>query len=404
MSSNTTHDPPLKVSIVGAGIGGLSAAIALRRSGHHVQIFEAADAIEEVGAAIVVPLNAQYVLKSFGYSRENLNSVNFYGWRLGNLEGNTGKWSSRYLLVHRSDLHTELHRLATGPGEGPPATIHVSSKVIECDTEQSIITLSDGRGISSDVIVGADGVASFVRTSVLGHAVKSEPSGLTIYRGLIEMHKLEGRADVKWIQEGISGARMIIRRDGGGAWRMLFVYPCRGGTLLNVLQVVRSDHAYSTDWKGDEARANVLETFSDFHPMFQPVLEGLDERVMKWQLRKVPLLPTWVRGHAVLLGDAAHGTLPTMAQGSAMAIEDAGALGVLLCAGTRRSDVPARLAGYESLRRERGNFVNQESLDQAIVPEKFGEFFRCEEMQQRIIEFDAIKAAHEYFEQHFAVN
>ncbi|KAJ7023169.1 FAD/NAD(P)-binding domain-containing protein [Mycena alexandri] len=416
MPSESTHVPPLKVSIVGAGIAGLSAAIALRRNGHHVQIFEASDVIEEVGAAIVVPLNAQCVLKTFGYSKENLNSVNFHG--IESFDAVTGDRSSASwaisketpsLLVHRSDLHTELYRLATGPGEGPPATIHLSSKVIECHPDQGLITLSDGPVISSDLILGADGIASFVRTSVLGHVVKSVPSGLSNYRGLISMDAFEGRTDVKWIRDGISGARMIVRRDGGGAFRMIFVYPCRGGALLNVVGIFKDPKQNEPGEsrplrRTHEARANVLETFSDFHPMFRPVLEVLDERVMKWQLRKVPTIPTWVRGHAALLGDAAHGTLPTMAQGSAMAIEDAGALGVLLPAGTRRSNVPARLAGYESLRRERGDFINQESLDQAIIPGKLGGFFRCEEMQGRILEFDAIQAAQEYFEQHFAVN
>jgi salicylate hydroxylase len=181
---------------------------------------------------------------------------------------------------------------------------------------------------------------------------------------------------------------------------MLFMYPCRGGTLLNVAGLFEDPHQddpgtfnparsitikslciadprVHTGWKSETSRAEVLETFADFHPKFQPVLAALDERVMKWQLRKVPALPTWVRGHAALIGDAAHATLPTLAQGAAMAVEEAGALGVLFPAGTTSADIPARLAAYQELRKERGEFVGRESLEQALLPTKFGEYQRC---------------------------
>ncbi|KAJ7176892.1 hypothetical protein C8R46DRAFT_1077629 [Mycena filopes] len=398
----------LKVSIVGAGIAGLAAAIALRRNGHQVEIFEAADVIEEVGAAIIVPLNAQLVLQSFGYSKANLNSVDFLGresFDATTAERTTddSKWAvaglkeTPNILAHRSDLLLELQRLATGPGEGPPAIIHTASRVIDCEPEQSSLTLSDGRVISSDLILGADGVASRVRTSILGRVEKSVSSGLTIYRGLVGMDKFEGRTDMNWLREGISGIRLIARHDRSGAFR----YP---RTLLNIGAIFKDPNQDEPDWKADESRSNVLDTFSDFHPMFLAVFESLDERVMKWQLRKVPLLPTWIRGHAALLGDAAHGTLPSMAQGSAMAIEDAGALGVLFPAGTTRSDVRARLAGYEALRKERGDFICQESLEQGTVPQKFGEFLRSKEMQEKVLGFDALKAAQDYFKQHFEVD
>ncbi|KAJ7134157.1 FAD/NAD(P)-binding domain-containing protein [Mycena filopes] len=410
MASPNTPTEVLKVSIVGAGIAGLAASIALRRNGHRVEIFEAANVIEEVGAAIVVPLNAQRVLKSFGYSKANLNSVDFTGLVAFDAvtgESKSGEWMLPALKETPasrsswSDLHGELHRLATGPGEGPPAVIHVGSKVTKCDPDESVLTLSDGRVILSDLILGADGIASSVRTSILGEVKKTVPSGLTIYRGLIDMDKFEGRAEFDWLRDGISGPRMAVRGDGVGLFRMFFVYPCRGGTVLNIGAIFQDPKQKEADWKVYATRTEVLETFADFNPMFRHVLEALDDPVMKWQLRRVPVLPTWIRGHAALLGDAAHGTLPTMGQGSAMALEDAGALGVLFPAGTLRSDVPGRLAGYQALRKERGEFINQESLEQATLPQKLGRFFASREMQEQVLDFDAIQAAQDYFKQNF---
>ena len=98
---------------------------------------------------------------------------------------------------------------------------------------------------------------------------------------------------------------------------------------------------------------------------------------MKWQLKVTPLLPTWIRGRAALLGDAAHATLPLLGQGLAMGLEDAATLGCLLPLGTTKEDVPTRLEAYQLLRKERGEYVNTESVAQA-TPEKRGTYIRCE--------------------------
>ncbi|KAJ7831960.1 FAD/NAD(P)-binding domain-containing protein [Mycena leptocephala] len=408
MAPENTTQAPLNVSIVGAGIAGLAAATAFRRSGHHVQIFESAEMKAEIGAAFVATLNCQRVLEHFGYSKDNLNSVNFDGIVAFDAVtgiGRTTPWllaalkEKPNLLVHRSDLHAELQRLAIGPGDGPPAVLHLGSKVIDCEPEDGSITLIDGRVVVSDLILGADGIASFIRTRILGHVEKSVSSGWSCYRALIEMSKLESIPGLEWLREGIIGPRSATKR--ASPFHMLFMYPCRGGTLLNVAGLFEDPHQDDPGWKSETSRAEVLETFADFHPKFQPVLAALDERVMKWQLRKVPALPTWVRGHAALIGDAAHATLPTLAQGAAMAVEEAGALGVLFPAGTTLEDIPARLAAYQELRKERGEFVGRESLEQALLPTKFGEYQRSKEMQEYLMGYDAIEDTQQYFQRRF---
>ncbi|KAF7360978.1 MFS domain-containing protein [Mycena sanguinolenta] len=409
----TIPTPPLAVSIVGAGIAGLTAAIAFRRNGHHVQIFESAEKKTEVGAALGVPLNAQLVLEYLGYSKDNLKSVDFNGIeRFDALtgEGNTDSWllpelkTKPNLMVLRNDLHAELERLALGPGEGPPAKLHLASKVIACSLEEGSLTLSDGRVITGDLILGADGVSSFMRTSILGHVVKTESSGWSCYRGLIEISKLEGVPGLEWLWEGISGGRSVTKQSKVPPFRMLFVYLCHGRQLLNFVGFFDDPYQDDTEWKGESTRDEVLEAFADFHPKFQPILTALNDRVLKWQLRKLPALPTWVRGRATLLGDAAHGTLPTLAQGAAMAIEDAGALGILFPAGTTSADVPARLNAYQELRKERDEFVGRESLEQAVLPAKVGEFIRSLSMQEYLMGYDTISDTRTFFAEKFGSN
>ncbi|KAJ7089954.1 hypothetical protein C8R44DRAFT_990801 [Mycena epipterygia] len=368
----------LNVVVVGAGVAGMAVAIALRRSGHHVQIFESADEIAQIGAAIAMPINCQRVLEHLGYSKENLKSVNFDGFMTFNAttgESVTSRWlipavnEKPNVFCHRSDLHAELERLALGPGDGPPAILHLGSKVVGCDTETGSISLSDGRVVESDLVLGADGISSTMRTVILGHVQKSISCGDRIKRG--------------------------------GPFRMLFMYPCRGGTLLNFVGLFEDPNQDSPDWTGECSRSEVQAVFAEFHPQFRLLLDELGERVLKWKLRTIPALPTWVRGRAALIGDAAHATLPTLGQAAAVAIEEAGALGALFPAGTAAADVPARLAAYEALCKERGEFVGRESLQQAQVPTKFGEYIRSKEMQEYMMDYDAVGSAQKFFQARF---
>lgn len=163
------------------------------------------------------------------------------------------------LLVHRSDLHSELQRLAVGPGNGPPAVLHLSSKVIDCDPDEGLLTLGDGRVISSDLILGADGIAvrwqtsfqvlilcstwvsqSSTRTRIVGQVIKSIACGFSTHRALIEMSRFEGMQEMDWLREGVSGPRNVVKQSP--PFRMLFMYPCRGGTLLNVAAIIQDPH------------------------------------------------------------------------------------------------------------------------------------------------------------------
>ncbi|KAJ7679210.1 FAD/NAD(P)-binding domain-containing protein [Mycena polygramma] len=401
---------PLDVVIVGAGIGGLGAAIALRRNGHRVRIFEASQIKTEIGAGVGLQRNALRILHRFGYSSDNLKAADFDG--LVALDAKTGAsttlpWliadsgENQALFCHRSDLHDELKRLATGEGEGPPALLLLGSKVTACDTEAGTITLDNEKTVQGDLVIGADGVHSIIRASILGHTVAALPSSWSCFRCLFDASGVEEIPELNWLTEGINGARSVACRDGGPL-RMFFMYKCRSGSLVNFVGFYTNSKQAEPDWKPTATREEMLETFHDFHPKFLRVLDlPAHTPTLKWQLRVTPLLPTWIRGRTALLGDAAHATLPLLGQGAAMAIEDAATLGCLLSAGTTTEDVPARLEAYQTLRKERGEYVSTESVAQAEVPEKRGSYLRSREMQASMLEYDTVKAAQDYYDAHF---
>ncbi|KAJ7767165.1 FAD/NAD(P)-binding domain-containing protein [Mycena metata] len=373
------------------------------------QIFESAQMKDEIGAGISIPRNAVRILKRFGYSKEHVKPVDFDGVEI--FDAKTGIGISTPLLIpktededifcHRSDLYMELTRLATGEGDGPPAELLLGSKVLACDPEAGTVTLGNGETISADLIIGADGIHSVVRNDILGHAVKASASGWSCFRWVFDASTLDSIPELNWLTDGITGARSVSWREGGPI-RMFFMYQCRSGSLLNFAAYHGDPAQDDPAWKPTVTREEILDHFKDFHPKFLRLLDlPADSPPMRWQLRAMPLLPTWIRGRAALLGDSAHATLPLLGQGAAMAFEEAATLGCLLPLGTTKEDIPARLEAYQTLSKERGEYVNVESLAQASVPEKRGSYLKSPEMQARMLEYDSVKVANEYYDAHF---
>ncbi|KAJ7661965.1 FAD/NAD(P)-binding domain-containing protein [Mycena polygramma] len=403
---------PLRIAVVGAGLGGLAAAVSLRRQGHRVEVFESSLMNKEIGAAITVQANAMRVLEYFGYEKDNLRGVDFFGTVRFSAVGGEGATQLFHVpqdsvgragwLCHRTDLHDELKRLAIGEdGAGPPARLHLGQEVEICDPIAGTLTLKNGQVHQADLIVGADGIHSTTRTSVLGCVQKALPSGISTFRCMFDATKLEGLPEMEWFSEGISGARVVLSPEA--RFRMLFLFPCRRGTLINVVAHHVDDRDQDKhEWRDMATVDEVVDEFKGFHPRYLKFLELADQPILRWQLRALPILPTWINGRTALLGDAAHATLPTLGQGAGMAIEDAAVIGCLIPLGTTREDIPARLEAYQHLRKFRGEFVNRESLEQATEPSKRGAYSRSKDMQTFLLGYDAVETAQQYYRQNFA--
>lgn len=311
-------------------------------------------------------------------------------------------WGYQWLCCYRIDLHNELRLLATGPeGKGTPAILHLSSPVTGCDPETGLLHFENGPSRQFDVIVGADGIRSKIRTSVVGHEVVAPiaPTPAAAFRWMMPASALEGDPEVDWVmKEGVQGGRVTTSKDG----HFLLCYPCHGKQLINNIAIHLDTRDQNKHASNEPAtREQLLEVFKDYAPKYKAWLSKA-ENIRLWQLRTLPPLPTWVNANTTLIGDACHAMFPMLGQGAAMVLEDATVLAGLLPFGTKPSQVNARLRAYQDLRKLRTEFVAKESQEQTLYPFKRGFYSYSDGFQDFMMHYDAPKVAREYYEKHFA--
>jgi salicylate hydroxylase len=334
----------MRILIAGAGIGGLTAALALRRQGFDdVVVLEQAAALGEVGAGVQVGSNAARVLHSFGLeealaavavqpigtqSRHWASARVIRDFPLG--EAHRQRYGAPHYHIHRADLHAML-------AKGQP--VKLASKVagFRQDAQGVTLELVSGEEVRGDVLIGADGVHSVIRAGVLG---PEQPrfSGLAAWRGLTPVDRLE--------------ALGIEKRTYAwwGAGKHFVHYYVAGGRLMNWVGVVPAGEWRLESWSARGEKREALAEFEGWHPVVRGIIEGCDQPY-KWALYDRDPRPGWSQGRVTLLGDAAHSMLPFMSQGAAQAIEDGCVLARCLARGHR--DLPAALSEYERLRFER---------------------------------------------------
>lgn len=325
--NSVPHDEirPLNVTIVGAGIGGLSAAIFLRQQGHAVTLLEQSRFANELGAAVHLAPNANGLLRRMGLFPEKLGAVvcmKLSQWLPNGkelfsipLEREAHRWQHPWQLAHRVGLHSELKRLATAEdGPGRPAILKTRSRVVDVNTAEGTVTLESGEVVHGDVVVGADGVHSNTRPKIPGaENFKTFGSGKSAFRFLIPRERALAVPETRKFAEHEGHLIMIFGRD-----RRVVVYPTSDNTLLNFVNIhptsesqINPNEPGSSDWQNQGNIDKMLEIYKDFEPAVLKLLSMADEETLKvWELLDMEQLPTWTHEKLVLIGDAAHPFTP----------------------------------------------------------------------------------------------
>jgi salicylate hydroxylase len=337
----------MKILIAGAGIGGLTAAVALRRLGlDDIVVVEQAAVLKEVGAGVQLGPNAVKVLHRLGLEQPLAAAAvaplgtQSRNWSSGRIIrdfplGDTyrQRYGAPHYHLHRADLHAIL---AEAAGQ---SALRLASRFTGFSQDAGGVTLhlASGEALKGDVLIGADGVHSVIRAGRFGPDAPRF-SGLVAWRGLAPVERL---------------ARFPIEKHTHAWWgphKHFVHYYVSGGRLMNWVGVVPAGEWRLESWSARGEKSEALAEFAGWHPVVRAIIEATDEP-FKWALYDRDPRPGWSEGRVTLLGDAAHSMLPFMSQGAAQSVEDGYVLALCLARSPR--DVPAALKRYESLRFER---------------------------------------------------
>lgn len=358
------------VIVVGGGIGGLAAALALLKRGFDVDVFEQASHLGEVGAGIQISANGTRVLIALGLG-EALKCIQvnplrkeLRHWRTGQTwiwyelgPAANQRYGSPHALLHRRDLHDMLLRAI---GRLKPDAIHLAKRCVDIkqSNEKVEIAFEDGEKVTGSFAIGADGIHSAVRARLFGPS-QPEFTGCVAWRAVVPTERLS---------RSHNGEALVSTNWLGPRGHVLH-YPLRGGDCLNFLAIIERDDWRVESWTVEGTRSELANDFVGWHPNVQEVIASVD-RPFKWAIMVRAPMPQWCQGRITLLGDACHPTLPFLGQGGVMAIEDAYV--IASCLAKYRDAPVAAAARYEELRRDRTAAVvrkSHENRKQAFNPE-----------------------------------
>lgn len=353
----------MKIAVIGAGIGGLTAALALVQAGFTVEVYERAPALVDLGAGVTLAPNATRVLFHLGLGPAVLDTVTdqpideYRHYRSGAVlrrvqqRANGAAHSSPHIRVHRWDLQEAM---VTRLGTVAPGSLRLGWRLEGLTPKSGCVTMSfdGGRRIEADLVVAADGIRSRIRDVLFG-TTSPMFTGFVAWRGLVPTADLP------------PSLQQAVVSFGGG--RHLRRYLVRRGELVNFVAYARRDGWESEGWTIPASQAEFVAEFADFDAETRALLaRPLHGPLFKWGLFGRQLLPSWSAGRVVLLGDAAHPMLPFIGQGGGMAIEDAMVLARAL---PLELDPERAFARYEKARRERVLAITERAANQGRMYE-----------------------------------
>ena len=378
----------VRIGIVGAGIGGLTLALALRQRGLTADVYEQASELREIGAAVALTANGTRELQRLGcleaiaaLSTEP-SEIIWRGWRddkriasfpIGKGGVYRTRFGAPYFGIHRSDLQRVL-----GAAHGSDR-LHLGHRLVSLSEISNVIRLDFANGTTAevDVLIGADGQHSLVRKYVVGEerVAYSRTSG---FRGIVPVRSLPSLPDPQAVQFWMGPNAHLLHFALGPS-----------ASDVNFLAVVEGPTSWTHDnWVAPITHDVALAAFEGWHPAVVEMISAVPHS-LRWGLFEVRPMQTWRRGRAVLLGDAAHGMLPHHGQGANVSIEDAVTLAELLRV-YRIDEFDEAIQRYQVLRRLRTRTVQRSAhatnavlhlADDAVegrasylarVPEKFG--------------------------------
>lgn len=351
-----THMNQFEIAICGGGVGGLTAALALIKAGHKVTVFERAEKFLRIGADVNLTPNAVKALDQLGIGDELRKTAARPAFRISRTwdtgeetsrlpmsEAAEEKYGAPQLTIHRGDL------LKAMEGAIDPAFIRLGHQVasVDVDGERPTITFAHGQSMDFDLVIGADGIHSAVRTSLFG-ADAPEFTGLVSYRSVIASEDVD-----------VPNLDSFTKWWGPTPDMQIVTFPLLRGEELFIFATTSQPEWTAESWTMpgdvDELRA----IYADFHPEVQTILAACTSVTKSALYVRQPFVD-WSRGGATILGDAAHPMVPFMAQGACMAIEDAVVLSRTL-QGASIAEIPLRLKVYEELRKPRTSQVQEGS-------------------------------------------
>lgn len=364
MTSLTNASQGTRIAIVGAGIGGLTLAVELRRRGLDPQVYEQAAELREVGAAVALSANATRFLRDrigigagLAEKAADVDGLVFRDGRDGRVIGRVlsrqeyhDRAGAPYYGVHRADLQLMLKEAL---GED---ALHLNKKCIRVEErpDAAVLHFADGDSVEADLVIGADGVRSQLRKELLGYE-DAQFSGCYGWRGLVAPEKMPSLPDPEAIQFWMGPGGHLLH------------YPIGGG-VQNFLLVRRHDGPWAEkSWVVPAEKDEHLKAFEGWDPAVMEMISGAPA-AERWALFHRPPLQQWSRGRITLLGDAAHAMVPHHGQGANQSIEDAIVLADCLMDGLAQgTGWDAARQRYQALRADRVRRVQITSLATADV-------------------------------------